>query len=579
MATVKRLYLYGVSGIGLGLVLYASTLLLGLLFDKAGLGSSLPFYSTSNSQTDREMLSLAIGFVAVGLPLWLFHWALIERMVSDDGPVATAERQSIVRAVFFGLVLLFLVSQVAQSGIDAIRESIVRPVGATGGYFQVSLSGALAGLVAYLAAFLYHGWIRARDIRRGPTITGAAAWGSRLFLYWPAAGLAIGGLYAVGTTITTAVQAITGSAAFPPVPSYDYYNNGRLMPTVASSTPGWVYPLAGAAVSAVVYAALWLVFWRYAAGVAARADQQGADERASRVRLTYFVVVVASVVGFAIMNLSGALSLTLQFVVGARRASLFGPVWADVLAPLLVALPMIAGLWWHRRRAIRESFYQPETALRAVRPLDYVTAIIGLAVFGGALTMFIAAIAQKATGLGLGYVSTDSWRAATVGLIAVIAVAAPVWLWPWLAAQRRIALRTLDEERSTARKAFLLSVGGATVIAGAGSLAFILYRLTRVAVGLTSSSLGEDVRMPLVILAVSFGFLAYHLYWIRRDQDVAVQAGELGQAAATAQVVAPARELVVFGPAGADLEALRVSLAERLPDGFSIVVRPRDSTA
>src|SRR5664279_2457406 len=110
MATAKRLYLYSVSGIGLGLVLYAATILMGLLFDKLGLGASLPYSALAGVQANRELLSLAIGLVAVGLPLWLFHWALVERMVSGVEAAAAVERQSIVRAVYFGLLLLILVS-------------------------------------------------------------------------------------------------------------------------------------------------------------------------------------------------------------------------------------------------------------------------------------------------------------------------------------------------------------------------------------------------------------------------------------------------------------------------------------
>jgi hypothetical protein len=577
MATAKRLYLYSVSGIGLGLVLYAATILMGLLFDQAGLGSSLPFGTPNNVQINREMLSLAIGLVAVGLPLWLLHWALVERMVSGDGTAAAAERQSIVRAAYFGLVLLILVSQFAQSGIDVLREAIVRPLGAgNSNYYPVSLSGALAGLVAYFGAFAYHAWIRARDIRRGPTIKGAAAWGSRLFHYWLAVGLMVGALFAVTTVITTAGQALTGGGNV----AANYYYGG-LPPAVASSAPWWVYPLVGAVASAIVYGALWLAYWRYAAGVAARGDQQGADERSSRVRLTYFVLVVAAVVGYSLTFLSHALSLALQYVVGSWHVSLAQPLWAEILTSLLVTLPMVAGWWWHRQRATREWAFQPGTALRAIRPLDYLTSIIGLAAFGTALVMFIAAIGQKVADLDVnpGHMSADSWREGAVGTIALMAVSAPIWLWPWLAGQRRLAVSALGERRSTARKAFLFSVGGVTVIAGAASLAFIVYRLTRIAVGLQTSSLGEDVRMPLAILAVSVGFLAYHLYWIRREQGAEVQAGDVVLDATAVETAEPAHELVVVGPAGADLEALRASLAERLPDGFSIVVRPREGAA
>ena len=103
MATARRLYLYIVSGIGLGLILSAGTTLLGLVLDRLGIHAVDPFSSgpfpvaTGSAPLNREALAGAIGLMAVGLPLWLIHWGLVERTVRRNGPEAEAERQSQMR--------------------------------------------------------------------------------------------------------------------------------------------------------------------------------------------------------------------------------------------------------------------------------------------------------------------------------------------------------------------------------------------------------------------------------------------------------------------------------------------------
>jgi hypothetical protein len=114
--------------------------------------------------------------------------------------------------------------------------------------------------------------------------------------------------------------------------------------------------------------------------------------------------------------------------------------------------------------------------------------------------------------------------------------------------------------------------------------------MTRVGVGLEGTSLGSDLRLPVCALVVAAPLLAYHAFWIRRDLAVAREAVEPAREAAPAHEATPvqltpaalaeaaagtrqAQELVIVGPAGADLETLRASLADKLPDGYSMTVR------
>jgi hypothetical protein len=175
-------------------------------------------------------------------------------------------------------------------------------------------------------------------------------------------------------------------------------------------------------------------------------------------------------------------------------------------------------------------------------------------------------------------------------------VAAPFWLWPWLAGLRRLNIDRIGEASSTARRAFLFAVSGLAIGSAALAGAFIVYRVTRVATGLDSSSLGSDVRMPLCVVIVALPLLALHAYWLRRDLDdtrdggrpaavsgavVAggVETGSGADLAPAAQAAALSQELVIGMVAEADLEPLRAWLVATLPPGCTVVVRSRQGAA
>ena len=97
MQTARRLYLYLLAGIGLGVLVWGVSLLLTTLFQSLGLGGGEVL---SGEQTVRERLTLATATSAVALPVWLIHWLVAERGVRPGRPEAEAEWTSAVRGLF-----------------------------------------------------------------------------------------------------------------------------------------------------------------------------------------------------------------------------------------------------------------------------------------------------------------------------------------------------------------------------------------------------------------------------------------------------------------------------------------------
>jgi hypothetical protein len=598
MATARRLYLYIVSGIGLGLILSAGTTLLGLVLDRLGIHAVDPFSSgpfpvaTGSAPLNREALAGAIGLMAVGLPLWLIHWGLVERTVRRNGPEAEAERQSQMRSLFFAIVLGSLLVIAASAAVDALREGISRPLGATDPFVYVDIAGSVATAVVVGGAWGYHAWVRARDLRRGPAIRGSAAWISRLYLYGAAFAGLVAVLAATAAMINTVIDVVAGyqGSAF--------YDGGLQLPGEVGSmgltvptAAWWVRPVIAAGATILIWGWVWSGHWLYAGRLRARGDEQGQSERSSRLRLSFFVGVVAVGVGLATTAFGDGLGVLIGAVIGAPRSGAGLPVWHDVIGPPAAAVFAIVAWWAHRRFATREQAeVEDGSALRAVRPMDYMTALIGLGFLTVGLVGLLTLLAQQTMGETLyGAGILGSWRDQAARDIGYAVVGVPVLLWPWLASRRRLAVDRAGEVRSSSRRYCLFFVVGASVVAGAGSLAIVVTQVARVAVGLDSSGFGSSVAYPLAILAVAAAVVVIFGAILYRDMTGSAGApSEAGAGAIEAPVGAPWQppqtetrrglEIVIGGPENSDMEPLRAWLAATLPPGYSLAVRPVGET-
>ena len=538
MATARRLYLYIVSGIGLGLILSAGTTLLGLVLDRLGIHAVDPFSSgpfpvaTGSAPLNREALAGAIGLMAVGLPLWLIHWGLVERTVRRNGPEAEAERQSQMRSLFFAIVLGSLLVIAASAAVDALREGISRPLGATDPFVYVDIAGSVATAVVVGGAWGYHAWVRARDLRRGPAIRGSAAWISRLYLYGAAFAGLVAVLAATAAMINTVIDVVAGyqGSAF--------YDGGLQLPGEVGSmgltvptAAWWVRPVIAAGATILIWGWVWSGHWLYAGRLRARGDEQGQSERSSRLRLSFFVGVVAVGVGLATTAFGDGLGVLIGAVIGAPRSGAGLPVWHDVIGPPAAAVFAIVAWWAHRRFATREQAeVEDGSALRAVRPMDYMTALIGLGFLTVGLVGLLTLLAQQTMGETLyGAGILGSWRDQAARDIGYAVVGVPVLLWPWLASRRRLAVDRAGEVRSSSRRYCLFFVVGASVVAGAGSLAIVVTQVARVAVGLDSSGFGSSVAYPLAILAVAAAVVVIFGAILYRDMYVCSSASPARQ--------------------------------------------------
>ncbi|HYN63812.1 MAG TPA: DUF5671 domain-containing protein, partial [Candidatus Limnocylindrales bacterium] len=275
MQTVRRLYLYLMSGITLGVLLVGLNILLTVVFHALGLGRGI---FAGGSDSDRQQLSLAIALIVVGLLVWTVHWLFVERSLRVDSPAHDEERASGLRALYLTIVLAVLLVFGVLAGIQLLQELVRSTFGVTASDefgFSADIGAALATALVTGLGWTYHAAIRRRDLGVG-LLSGAGAWIPRVYLY----GAALVGLIltaiSIGNLLMVGLQALVGE-----VPDFgDIDFRRRTAADAIAGIIGW----------GVVF----LGHWWYATSLIHDTGWRGVSECRARLRLAYFVVAIGA---------------------------------------------------------------------------------------------------------------------------------------------------------------------------------------------------------------------------------------------------------------------------------------------
>lgn len=553
MQTVRRLYLYLMSGVTLGVLLVGLQSVLVVLFDAIGLDRG-SFGFSSDPESTRQQLSLAAALIGVGLPVWGIHWGLAQRGLRPGAARAEEERGSTVRAFYLTLALGLLLAVGASAASELLRGLFQQMLGASSDFGTPDVANSLAIVAVTGVAWAYHVSIRRRDMRVGP-LGGAAAWLPRVYLY----GAALGGLFA-GLAGVAGLLTTIGDALLPP-------SGGINQPGLSG------FLAAGSLAAILVGGTIWLGHWWYAGLLVGNADWRGESERPARLRLAYFVAVILASTFSVIQLCSAALTAALAPVLGAP-SSFFGQeltgreVVRTAGVALVSALPWAIAWVLHRRAMRREASAagDPARVATAVRLDQHANALVGLGFAGAALGWLLGLLLDVL--LGGDRTSSDFWRSQLSTFVPMALIGSAVWLWWWWRIQARQRANRSDEAASTVRRSYLLIILAASVIASLSSTALILYRLFGAILGANlGGNPASELSTPIGALVVAGAIGLYHGQALRRDAALHRTAAE-----ALPEAAAPAagRALVLVGPAGEGLDAAVAALREALPPGYRL---------
>src|SRR6187397_2882269 len=315
MQTARRLYVYLISGIGMGMVVAGLTMLLSVLFDRLGLGGSV---LGGEGDVIGQQLTLASALIVVGLPVWLIHWLAAERSVRPDRPDAAVERTSDVRGLYFALAMGILLL-VAATGVSAVIQAVADELLDGSQFSSSSIGDGLALTLAAGAAWAYHLAIRTRDWARGP-MTGGGAWLPRTYLYVAT----FIGIVSLLTGIVDLID-VVGRIAMGTQPDF-------VDPSAAS---WWEFPLTSALTGIIVGGGIWLGHAWYADRLIKDPGWRGDSERPARLRMAYFVAVIVATAAGTLYQLGEGMGEAITAVAGgASEDSATG-----IILPLLGAIP------------------------------------------------------------------------------------------------------------------------------------------------------------------------------------------------------------------------------------------------
>ena len=560
MQAARRLYLYLLSGVSLGFVLFGLQSLVRVLLETFGMRGDV----LSGQFDASQQLSGALALVGVGTPVWLLHWWFAERSIRPEHDPSDAERQSALRALYFALLLAILLAISAFAISDLVFGLLADLLPAPDTYSGSQAGPALATVVVGGAAWGYHALLRRRDMAAGE-LRRAAVWLPRAYLYGAAFGGAVWSLTSLVPVIDAAIRAAVGDSVEP------YAWIGSVGPTM-------------------VGAAIWVGHAWYASRLRTDPGWRGASERVARLRLGYLVALIVVGVTGTIALASAALEPVLAALLGVGRPP--DQILPAMATGAIAALPFAFGGWWlHARTLRREATVEvdPDRPGLAWRLEHVAVGLTGLA-FAAAGTARLITITLDAT---LGAHPELSSPVSELALDLPLAVlGGAVWILAWVPMERRRQAFPRAEAASTVRRAGLLIVLAVAVIAGLSSLALILYRLFGfvLGAGLSGDAVGE-LSTPAGILVVALVAGLYHGLALRVDLAVALpsqpQPGAAEHEAAAAvpepiptdeadweseggPVLPPGVPLTLRGPDGSDLEAALKAARDALPEGYRL---------
>lgn len=552
MQIARRLYVYLLTGIGLGVLVSGISLLLTTLFEALGLGGGLAL--GGNDRALRERLTLATAMTVVALPVWLIHWLAAERSVRPGRPGADVERSSGVRGLFFALVLGILLL-VGVAAARALIEAGGMALAGEGPDFR-NPAGDLALFFSAGAAWIYHVGVRTRDWSHGP-ITGPGAWLPRAYLYLAVfIGLFVM-LFGIRDLLDLAGRAIVGD------PEVSF-----------GGEPGawWAFPLTSSVGAIVTGGLVWIGHWWYAARLRASPGPRGASERSSRVRLAFFVGVLVLAAGAGIGYLSEATRAVLEALTGVSEASGAGMVTTAIVS--LVSAGLFGLTWWIDAAWLRLEAAMPDAAVKpdAARWLEcYSLALVGLGFGTAGVVELVGLLLDVLLGGGQTFAGGDVWRRELAGFLPFAVFGSALWLWQWSRVTRDWSLDPVEEAASTVRRAALLIVLAVSILSGIVALGIILYRVFGTLFGLdVPGDVVAELSTPIAAVLVAVLVAGYHGAALRRDQ--ALHRPEAADVA-PAPPARSAMTLRLTAPVEAtpdDVAAVTDALRQALPPGYAL---------
>lgn len=498
MLTIRRIYLYLVSAISLIGVTWAVIGLVRLIISE-GIGQG-------------QIIGLATGLaiIIVGLPIFLFHWLMAQRLVDKD----EAERRAVIRRIYFYGVMSAGAAPIISNLYRLVDNGLLFVLGGTRpNYYPYNLTTGehVAALLVWIVIWIYL-WrqVQLDDQKLGdqPTSTGAVERGGIRRIYLLA--LSLTGLIMISWGAIGLLRTLLdfASSVFLPTPVANY--STKLV------------------IGCVIWVGHWILLQR------AFFSGDPTEER-SILRKLYLYLAIFIFSMMAVSSITLLLARLIELALGGTPSP--EPLLNQLSGPL--PLMIVGSVFWayHWQILQQDTNQAPEAPRQASirRIYAYLVAAIGLAVLlsglGGLLSQIVDLLTTPAD-IGFAY-----YREQVALFTAMTIVGLPVWLLPWQARQNFALTPPIEsteltagteERRSTVRKIYLYAYVFLAALAVFGSVGWFVFHILTALLG---ADLPDDfitlVLNAFIIALLAAGVWLYH--WIAIRQDGRLEQIDLAQ--------------------------------------------------
>jgi len=480
MITIRRLYLYAVSFVSLLVVLWGVIGLVRSIFAGAEIGGGV------------SQLAGALSLILVGVPVFLIHWALVQRYALKD----VEERSARLRAFFLYGSLLALLVPAVQNLLALLNRAFLSALGQPAFRAMIgggqSLSDNLVAILLNVAVAVYFYTVLLADWRASPLGEGYPDT-RRLYRYlWMLYGLAM---------VVFGTQQVLG----------------YLLEVWQSTGIGTQLLLANGLALLLVGTPLWVFAW-------GRIQRSLVEPVEAQSLFRPVVLYVLAFVGMGATLVSAGFVLygVLRLAFGALDALVL--LLGEISAPLSVAVSF-GLLWAYYGRILRvEMNALPDEPRRAElkRLYYYILSLAGLVATFIGLQLLLAFLLDVI--LSQQVVWGAALRRNLAAALSTLVIGLPLWVVAWRPMLREAAAEGEAGDRSRrsmVRKGYLFLVLFAAVLGVMFSAGALLFQLLSAVLGDPPQDLLlASARMLTLVLL--FGLVvAYHWQALRGDNRIA----------------------------------------------------------
>jgi Domain of unknown function (DUF5671) len=425
MTNIRRVYLYLVSLISLGILAAGVRGLLFLVFDYAFTGSSL----AGRSSFVQQQVSLAVAELVIGGPLWFFFWRAAQNAVKH----APAESNASLRKLYLNLILL-ITSLMALFNSSYVLQT-------------PNSSGSLATLLVVAAIWYYHWRISETEGSTAPAAKTLRRWYVYILAAWALIWLAIG-----------VVQFVDQAVIYLPI-----------WGTLLVKQSFWSDGLR-TSISWIVLGGLWWAFHWF------RMSRADVSSTLRQVYIYLLAIIVSSVAGLTALIFT--LYQIIVWVLGV--ASDTSGNYFQFLGWTIPTIVVGAAVWvYHQYLSREEAAQSQESRLSSKRVHLYIMSFLGLGTGIAGIIILVGII------LGLWIDAATTLLAAQPGwwqkqlalCLSFVLVAAPLWWYYWTQIVRSNAQGGIVEWQARSRRIYLYLIIGAAIVALAADMVNIVYQV------------------------------------------------------------------------------------------------------